>query len=398
MMSSDGLSVTTVSFGYPPDCLGGAEIYAHRLGVKLVSMGQRVRVFTAVDSKAEERTYELDGIPVQTLYVRSNPPFGKVTFTYNPGTLIRDFGTGDVGHVHNFGAFSPNLFRRLKSKGRYKGIAWTSHDYQMMCPRQILIRKDGLMCNGPEEEKCAGCKTFKDRVKDRVTAKNLVPNVDAFIAPSAFMMSVFEKAGLPMERCHHVYNGIDLEDFPATNVPTEPRIMFLGQILPHKGLMTLLEAMPRVLEEVPEAVLMVIGKGSQLDEVKARIAELDIGSSVDIKGYVPDVKVFYRRAKVVALPSVWHENCSLVLLESHALARPVVATRMGGNPEIVSHGETGLLVEAGNAAETAEALVKVLASDEVASSMGRAARQRAEAMFSMDVAARRNLEVYREIL
>jgi len=156
--------------------------------------------------------------------------------------------------------------------------------------------------------------------------------------------------------------------------------------------------MPRVLEEVPDAVLMVIGKGPQMDEVKARIDALGISKAVDIKGYVPDVKVHYRQAKVVALPSVWHENCSLVLLESHALARPVVATRMGGNPEIVSDGETGLLVEAGDAEDTAEKLVKVLASDQVASSMGRAARARAEEMFSMDVAAERNLQVYQKII
>jgi glycosyltransferase involved in cell wall biosynthesis len=397
-MADDPLKITTVSFGYLPDALGGAEIYAHRLGVKLVSMGHSVRVFTAVADKAEERQYQVDGIPVTALHVRSRPPYGKLTYTYNPGTARRDLGTGDIAHVHNFGAFSPLLFKNLKRRARYRGVAWTAHDYQMMCPRQILIRKDGLLCYGPEDEACRECKTFKDKIKDGVSSKNFIPNVDAFIAPSAFMLSVFEKAGLPKERCHHVYNGIDLDEFQASPVPAEPRIMFLGQILPHKGLMSLVEAMPRVVEEVPDAVLMVIGKGEQQDQVRARVKELGVEGAVDFKGYVDDVKVYYRKAKVVALPSTWHENCSLVLLEGHALGRPLVATRMGGNPEIVSDGETGYLYEAGDSAEMAEKLVKVLASDDHARAMGVAARQRAEEMFSMDVASRRNLEVYRSIL
>lgn len=374
------MNITQVSFNYPPSAWGGAENYAHIMGRHLSNRGHHIRVVTASKLNGSRR-YNYEGLSIQAFPTRSKFPFSLITRTYNPSMLFRKMGGGDLAHVHVIGGFSPLVFNKLRSN--HKAVTWTAHDPQLMCGCCLLPR-DGSECKGLGSTKCPGCLNPLDHLRRRMSTRHHVPYVDAFIAPSKWMMGLFKDAGYPKDKLHLIMNGIDTSIIPFTEVPTEPVILFCGKMSPNKGLMVLLRAFDMVLDEMPDAKLLLVGDGKKYNEGRAYATRAGIIDSTIWVGYQKNTEFFYKSAKVVAHPSIIPENCSLVLLEAHASGRASVSTKVGGNGEIIDPGVTGWLSHPGDEADLAEKLVGILASDDVARRMGHAARARAESLFSID--------------
>jgi len=228
-----------------------------------------------------------------------------------------------------------------------------------------------------------------------------------------------------------VGNGIDPVAMapivpPAT--PREPRILFVGRVSPEKGVHTLVEAMSEVVRRIPNAKLDVLGGRSQLArgylvdlsddphvrnlgrfyrgddrgvyarELAAAVAAAGLQRCVTFHDAVPyeEVTRFYRQAAVVVNPSL-SESFGRSLIEAMAYAVPVVATRVGGMPEIIDHGREGFLVPPEDAAALADAIVRILADPAAAAQLGRAGRKRVEERYTWDVVAADATAVYREI-
>ncbi|NOQ54737.1 MAG: glycosyltransferase [Thermoplasmata archaeon] len=191
---------------------------------------------------------------------------------------------------------------------------------------------------------------------------------------------------------------MDASEFEHTPVPEEPIILYVGEVTRVKGTDTLIEAMPRVLESVPDASLRIVGTGDLVPTLETQVKRMGLDEAVEFFGFQRDIRSFYRGAKVVALTTLGFEICSLVLLESLASGRPVVASSRGGNQEVIETGKTGYLFTPGSSDELAEGLIKVLTSEEKARGFGKAARITAEKKFSMERAADETIEVYRELL
>ena len=392
------LRITKVAFRYPPHAPGGAGIYAHRLGRNIAARGHQVRAIAATDRRSETGTYDLDGVDVQVMKVSSKPPFSKLTFVRNPGTLRKDFGTGDIAHVHNIGAFSTTLFKALKDQGGHRATVWMVHDVQLMNLRVPETSFDDVMRGNQQD-----LARIRDRIgegdyKSKQVWKNLGSNVDRYIATSRFMYNLFQAAGIDKDSCRLVYNGIELDENPASEVPEEPTILFVAGVVAIKGVDHLVEAMPRVLEEVPDARLRIVGTGDLEVPLKERVKGLGMEDSVTFEGHVVDVRPYFKACQVFVLPSVVYEICSISILEGMAAGRPIVASNRGGNPEQVEDGRTGLIFRAGDHEDLAEKLVSILTSRDKAVSFGGAARARTESMFSMDHAVEGTLKVYRELL
>jgi len=123
-------------------------------------------------------------------------------------------------------------------------------------------------------------------------------------------------------------------------------------------------------------------------------------SGVEFTGYKAgeELKGLIKRASFVVVPSECYENCSMSVLESMALGKPVIGSRIGGIPEQIEDGKTGFLFEMGNADELAEKMM-ILASDkELRKKMGRAAREKLERKYSLDVHCTKLMEIYEELL
>ena len=208
--------------------------------------------------------------------------------------------------------------------------------------------------------------------EDRATVRTLTPHMDRLVAVSRSICRKLEWEGRTSIPIDLIYNGVDLRRYDETEacctLPTDygfpegtPLVGAVGRLEPEKGHQTLLEAWPLVLERVPAARLLIVGDGSRRDPLEAQAEALGLlgeacagdacvgtrharpGAKVIFTGLRDDVPAVTAALDVAVLPS-YREAQGMVILEAMALRRPVVATNVGGIPEMIEDGETGLLV------------------------------------------------------
>jgi glycosyltransferase involved in cell wall biosynthesis len=201
-----------------------------------------------------------------------------------------------------------------------------------------------------------------------------------------------------------IHNGIDLDRFrPGSDPVPEPLgipldapvVTIVGAMRPLKGQETAIAAWPAVLRAVPDAHLLLVGSGEREAALRAQARASGVDSRVVFAGVRHDVPELLRASRVVVLASET-EALPTTLIEAAACGRPVVATSVGGVPETVVHGRTGLLVPPGAPAHLASAVAALLCDRERAERMGRAGRNLAESRFDMHAWVRRLRDLYEE--
>jgi glycosyltransferase involved in cell wall biosynthesis len=214
--------------------------------------------------------------------------------------------------------------------------------------------------------------------------KRLVMRAVARACGVRAIVAVSRSAGAPLEELpaplHVVHNGADLAACDAArNAPDDLRrrlgitenavvACYAGRLLPHKGIHVLMEAARRAMSRNPSLELVILGgnpaKAARdvLGELSHQAASWGLAHRIHLPGWIPDVERALVGFDVAVIPSTCRECCSRSLIESLCLGLPVVASHVGGNPELVRHGEDGLLVTAGDPERLAQALV-ALASD-----------------------------------
>lgn len=204
-------------------------------------------------------------------------------------------------------------------------------------------------------------------------------------------------------RVWHVPNAISGQFFALRRAPESHTVLFAGVVSPRKAVYELVQAVAAVRKAVPDVRLRVAGDTRQFPDYVSRIrrlvAEQGLEDNVQFLGALPEAEVLgeYARAAVLVLPS-WQETLPAVVAQAMAAGVPVVSTAVGGVPDIIRDGETGLLVPRGDVAGLADALVRVLTDAPLARSLAEAARSYAEANFRSDVVAHRVLDVYADVL
>jgi glycosyltransferase involved in cell wall biosynthesis len=203
-----------------------------------------------------------------------------------------------------------------------------------------------------------------------------------------------------------VHNGVDLSRFraePATfpvDVPVPPGApvaTIVASMGPGKGHRQAIAAWPSVAARVTGARLLLVGSGPEERALRRLAAALGVGHLVVFVGIRADVPQLMRASTLVLLPSE-SEALPTTLIEAAACGRAVVAVGVGGVPEVVTHGRTGLLVSPGDRVGLADAVVGLLTDEERRDAMGRAGRRLAEERFDMHAWARRLRSVYERVL
>ena len=225
-----------------------------------------------------------------------------------------------------------------------------------------------------------------------------------FLAVSRFVRDRLLAQGYPADRTVVHYAGLRVETFhPDRAVVREPLVLFVGRLAPEKGCLDLIGAMRRVQDVCPEAQLVVLGDGP-LGPCLERLAR-SVGVHCRFMGLVSqqDVIHWMARAQVLCAPSVTlptdeAEGFGLACAEAQAMALPVVATRVGGIPEVVADGESGLLVHERDQAALADRIVRLLQDGALRDRMGAAGRRRVECCFNGWTQARRLEGLYAEVL
>jgi len=268
----------------------------------------------------------------------------------------------------------------------------------------------GRLWRRPVVAKMVGAGPGGDLDRLRRTAGGLLllrflHRLDAVIAPSPTCRAELLAAGFPTERIHVIPNGVDTGLFRPDAAAIAPRpvgqgqgpvVVFTGRLIEAKGLLDLLEAWPLVLQEHPTATLVLVGSGPLEGELRRHASQLALGQRMRLVGEVADVGLYLRTADAFVLPS-WAEGLSNALLEAMASGLPCVATDIGPNRDALTHGKDGLVIPPRDPRALADAVSLILGQPDLAVRLGRAARLRAEAEFSLESAVTHLEDLYSEL-
>ncbi len=243
-------------------------------------------------------------------------------------------------------------------------------------------------------------------LEDQQHLRELTPHMDRLIVVSRAIEHKLVDEQRTAAPVSLVYNGVDLERYDnqeaCCTLPEEygmePGSQIVGVVArlePEKGHPTLLEAWPAVLRAVPDAYLLIVGEGSRRDALEAQARELRIAHRVVFTGRRDDVPAVTAALDVAVLPS-YREAQGMVILEAMALSRPVVASAVGGIPEMIEDGVTGLLVPPHDAEALAGAIVRLLKNHPLADTLGRAGHDMVHDRFCIELMVNALESIYDE--
>lgn len=204
---------------------------------------------------------------------------------------------------------------------------------------------------------------------------------------------------VPSRSIRVIHNGIPVERFSLSRLdrPGPRRIVQVGRFVPEKGHATALEALALVLRDHPAVELAFVGEGKEEPRLRQLAAALGIGDSVLFMGARDDVPMQLSEADMFWMPSAW-EGLPMACLEAMAAGLPVIASRVGGIPEIVEDGVSGYLVEPGSALQLANATNVLLQNARLAQQFGKDGRERVLNEFSITVTADNYAKAYSDFM
>lgn len=251
---------------------------------------------------------------------------------------------------------------------------------------------------------------FRDRWTLWLT-KRVLAEAHRLTAVSKALKEAAEAIAQPRAPIEVVYTGCDLQKFTfdvqGRNLirqrlsipPDAPVLIFVGNVLREKGVNELMQSFCTLAGDHKELHLVVVGNGTALNCLVYKAEKSGVGNRVHFVGRRPHQEIpgWLSAGDVLVLPS-WREGLPNVVVEAMACSRPVVATRVGGIPEAVQPGVSGILIEKGNIRALTEAIAQVAFDPAKRGVMGQAGRQIVEQRFTWRKNAEKTIEVYREVL
>ncbi|MBU1613379.1 glycosyltransferase family 4 protein [Patescibacteria group bacterium] len=310
----------------------------------------------------------------------------------------------EVAHLHNaYHHLSASTFRTLYK--RRVPIVMTVHDVQPMCPNHRMIRgTDDTLCERCHKHKYYHCffnrcvrysrsMSFAASVEAYYYyLKNIWEMADLFICPSHFMMDKMVEWGFSRKKMRLLRNSYSV---PELYPPLGDKIVYIGRMHVEKGIKILMSALPH-LRQYPT---VIAGNGPEANWVDTTIRQCSL-SNVETRGWVSGeaLRKLMAEARVIVVPSLFYENCSMTILESMSNGRLVVASDRGGNPELIVNGETGFLVKPENFESLVEGIREAMGlSDIEAQVISKRAREYVEQNHSTEEYIKKLEEIYNEV-
>ncbi|HSG70266.1 MAG TPA: GT4 family glycosyltransferase PelF, partial [Planctomycetaceae bacterium] len=218
--------------------------------------------------------------------------------------------------------------------------------------------------------------------KETAKFRRLSRLVNRIVAVSEDSRQLTIAEGIRPEKTLTIVNGIDVEKFPYSGPAPAGPVVLVARLSPEKNVECLLRSVPEIVKVRPDFRLEIAGDGACREDLVALSAALELTNCVTFLGETRDIPSLLGRASLFVLPSLT-EGVSLTLLEAMARGLPVVATDVGGNPEVVVDGETGLIVPSNDPSALAQAILRVLEDKCKSHQMGQAGRTRVEQHFDI---------------
>jgi glycosyltransferase involved in cell wall biosynthesis len=356
---------------YSPE-VGGLESHVRGLAEGLVKRGHEVRVVTSRSRSDFPSEEQMGGVNVRRTWMPSRSPMGWVAHAVASVPAMRAQARwADVVHAQSFASAVPAGIAARGARRPWVVSFHTSH--------------------------------FLERAKKplwKPVLGRLVRAPDRALAASREIAQVAESLA-PGVRVEALTNGVDTDRFVPREGPAgqsgPPRVIVPRRLVPKNGVETFVRAFPRVRDRVPGVRALIAGDGPERARLESLSRELGVASAVEFLGATPHERMpeLFASAQVAVIPSLM-EATSVAALEAMACGLPVVASDVGGLPEIVDGG-VGALVPPGDPSALAEAIVALL-TDPRRAEKGSLARQRVVEKWSNDRLVERHLEIYGQLV
>lgn len=409
------IKILQVVHSFIPYTMAGTEIYAYKLSKELLKKNA-VFVFFRINNP-KEKEYSLaknnyEGL--ETYAINRTLRFcHSFEDTYSDSTINKKFGalldeiSPDVVHIHHLLFLSCGIINEIKN--RDIPFLYTLHDYWLMCYRGQMVKDDLTMCKGYFASECADCLKYLLSMRKhsmyfynifrkifsgyplevlkkiyfsfaslgllqssgkirkwRDSLAGIYADANLFIAPSRFIKNKFIEYGISEKKIIYLPNGFDSRG--VTFIPKTKsdalRFGYAGVLLPTKGLDVLLSAFKNITHE--NIKLSIYGKIASYSgfEDYPRLLKKMIGDDKRIKLKGPydnkNVADIFSDIEILIVPSIWPENAPLVIQEAFLSNAPVIASRIGGIPELVTDGVNGLLFNPGDIKDLKEKMEYII--------------------------------------
>ena len=336
-------------------------------------------------------------------WIKQAKAFFSGIFSYHSRYQVRQVISDvkpDIVHIQNlYPLISPSVL--LEAAQHNVHFVMRCANYRLVCPNGLFLRDDHICedCSGGREWRCVvhNCennigKSLGYALRNYVarTRRYYLDNVTFYIALTEFQKKRLIEEGFPADRICVIPNMADSNGSEQAQLLGD-YVGFVGRISPEKGISTLVKA----AELCREIQFKAAGSYDRFPEiVKNAPGNFDVVGHLD----KPQLKQFYADSRIIILCSICYEGFPSVLLEAMLHGKPVICSRIGGLPEIVDEGETGLLFEPGNAEDLAEKVHYLWNRKELCRQMGQAGREKVLREYSADKYYERLMKVYKKAI
>ncbi len=355
------MQVIIVNNVYPPIMAGGAELIVAWLSEELARRGHHVTVVSTCGPEMQPYPVETrNGVMVIRFFprnvywnfVRAGQARHRRLVWHLRDAWNRDAGRQfqavlnrappDIVHTHLIDGLSATIWQRARQAG--VPIIHTAHDYHLLCPRAFLLTRDWQICRYPR----LVCRAY------RAWHVRTATDIDCFVSPSQFLLEQHRMAGIAVRRTAVIRNGVPVphgtESIQRLRTPgaERKRFLLLTRLTIEKGVRVVIRAVA-MLPHIFDFELVIAGRGPLDTEVHQAAAD---DPRIRFVGYVTGEakEALLASAHYLLVPSLWYENAPVAVIEAAAYGLGVIASRIGGLPELVREGRTGLLFEPGDAA------------------------------------------------
>lgn len=394
-MASVRMHICMASSGAPilPERSGAIEPYVWGLANQLSKYGNSVTVFGAGSGTVDDGNLRIRTLAYNEQTFRSlqesfgHLPINPQTIIFNKCLFKEIFGLHkifpiDILHIHNI--YSGSVANLC---GHFLGVP--------------------VVCSIHNQIRFALPILIPNRASDKILP------VSKFL--SYFLM---KNARIHPKKLEVLPIAVDPSEYECSKTTAEAKnelglqrnlvILFVGRKCPEKGPQTLIQALPKIIRHNPNALAVLIGpdyffgsNSTAYSQFLISLAKnLNVAQHVVLKGFISErnLKLFYRAADVVVCPSVWQEPLGKVIIEALAFEKPVIASSVGGIPEIISNNVNGLLTPPNNPSALADAVIYLLYNKEISLELGAKGRETVQKKFSFEVVAKQAIQIYEELL
>lgn len=384
------MKILTLTWEYPPRTIGGLAIHVAGLNRALAKKDVDVNIITVGEN--QEKSYQDQGVLVHTIPPNFLPYSDfiseiqhlNISLLEKSVKLINEWGKVDIIHAHDWlVAFAAKALKHIYKLPLVSTIHATEYG-----------RNNGLHSD---------LQRYISSVEWWLTYESW----KVIVCSEAMRGEIENIFQAPKDKIKVINNGIGIKEIkiskeiPRTNYasPNEKIMLFVGRLVPEKGVQFLIEAIIKVLAFEPNTKLLIAGKGPYEETLKEQVQAKGLAKKVNFLGFIGDEErdVLYRYADAIIFPSLY-EPFGIVALEGMASGRPVVVADTGGLSEIIQHEVNGLKCIPGNADSLSEQIINIFTNKPLVAEMVKRAQEDVKNKYSWDGIAAQTLNLYKEII